>query len=50
MDKAFNAKESIKLVTLTSDEIIDVQGGDKEKIFEVFKTIINGLIKIENQP
>lgn len=50
MDKVIRVTESTNLVALTADEMMDVQGGNNENVFDIVKKILNELIKIENQP
>lgn len=50
MDEVFRTTELRNLLTLTPDEIMDVQGGEDLSAFEVFKKLICELIKWGDQP
>lgn len=45
MDKVLRTTELSNLLTLTLDEIMDVQGGEDASTFDVIKNLIGALIK-----
>lgn len=50
MDKILNNTESTDLLSLTPDEIMDVQGGDGSASFSILKMLVDALKKWGHQP